>query len=53
MIRAIATCSSDHVYCNVLGQGAVHAAFAGFTGHFITPSHAYHIFNIRCDCWTG
>lgn len=32
MIRAIPTCSSDHVYCNILGQGAVHAAFAGFTG---------------------
>jgi len=32
MIRAIPTCSGDHVYCNILGQGAVHAAFAGFTG---------------------
>ncbi|GMH35503.1 hypothetical protein BSKO_03371 [Bryopsis sp. KO-2023] len=32
MIRAIPTISSDRVYCNILGQGAVHAAFAGYTG---------------------
>eukprot|EP00199_Chlamydomonas_sp_CCMP681_P000695 CAMPEP_0119107434 /NCGR_PEP_ID=MMETSP1180-20130426/10100_1 /TAXON_ID=3052 ORGANISM="Chlamydomonas cf sp, Strain CCMP681" /NCGR_SAMPLE_ID=MMETSP1180 /ASSEMBLY_ACC=CAM_ASM_000741 /LENGTH=492 /DNA_ID=CAMNT_0007092919 /DNA_START=118 /DNA_END=1596 /DNA_ORIENTATION=+ len=31
MIRAIPTTSNDRVYCTVLGQGAVHAAFAGFT----------------------
>ena len=29
MIRAIPTSSNDRVYCKVLGQGAVHAAFAG------------------------
>jgi predicted small integral membrane protein len=31
MIRAIPTTSGDRVYCTVLGQGAVHGAFAGFT----------------------
>lgn len=32
MIRAIATIPSDHIYCKVLGQNAVHAAFSGYTG---------------------
>jgi 6-phosphofructokinase len=32
MIRAIPTIPSDRVYCNVLGQNSVHAAFAGFSG---------------------
>lgn len=32
MIRAIPTIASDRVYCNILGQGAVHGAFAGYTG---------------------
>lgn len=32
MVRAIPTIPSDHIYCTVLGQNAVHAAFAGFTG---------------------
>ncbi|GFH19680.1 PFK domain-containing protein, partial [Haematococcus lacustris] len=31
MIRAIPTTANDRVYCTVLGQGAVHAAFAGYT----------------------
>lgn len=31
MIRAIPTTSNDRVYCKVLGQGAVHTAFAGYT----------------------
>eukprot|EP00197_Chlamydomonas_leiostraca_P002526 CAMPEP_0202857440 /NCGR_PEP_ID=MMETSP1391-20130828/375_1 /ASSEMBLY_ACC=CAM_ASM_000867 /TAXON_ID=1034604 /ORGANISM="Chlamydomonas leiostraca, Strain SAG 11-49" /LENGTH=499 /DNA_ID=CAMNT_0049536237 /DNA_START=96 /DNA_END=1596 /DNA_ORIENTATION=- len=31
MIRAIPTTSNDRVYCKVLGQGAVHGAFAGYT----------------------
>lgn len=29
MIRAVPTTSNDRVYCKVLGQGAVHGAFAG------------------------
>ena len=32
MIRAMPTNSNDRVYCKVLGQSAVHGAFAGFTG---------------------
>ncbi|CAG9461691.1 unnamed protein product [Pedinophyceae sp. YPF-701] len=32
MIRAIPTTANDRIYCTVLGQGAVHAAFAGYTG---------------------
>lgn len=32
MVRAIPTIPSDHIYCKVLGQNAVHAAFSGYTG---------------------
>lgn len=32
MIRAIPTVPSDRIYCKILGQSSVHAAFAGFTG---------------------
>ena len=32
MIRAVETNTSDKIYCYILAQGAVHAAFAGFTG---------------------
>lgn len=32
MIRAIPTIPSDRIYCKILGQNAVHAAFAGYTG---------------------
>ncbi|KAJ7546450.1 hypothetical protein O6H91_08G040900 [Diphasiastrum complanatum] len=31
MIRARPCNSSDHIYCSVLGQNAVHGAFAGYT----------------------
>ena len=31
IIRSIPTTSNDRIYCKVLGQGAVHGAFAGFT----------------------
>ncbi len=31
MIRSVPTTSNDRVYCKVLGQGAVHGAFAGYT----------------------
>ena len=29
MIRSIPTTTTDRIYCKVLGQGAVHGAFAG------------------------
>ena len=32
LARAVETNTSDKIYCYVLAQGAVHAAFAGFTG---------------------
>ncbi|KIZ06337.1 hypothetical protein MNEG_1619 [Monoraphidium neglectum] len=32
LIRSIPTTSNDRIYCKVLGQGAVHGAFGGFTG---------------------
>jgi hypothetical protein len=31
MIRSIPTITTDRIYCKVLGQGAVHGAFAGYT----------------------
>lgn len=46
--RATPPSSSDRIYCKTLGQGAVHASFAGYTGfsvsmlktHFvILPTH--------------
>jgi 6-phosphofructokinase 1 len=39
MIRAIATCSQDRIYCKILAHNAVHGAFAGFTGEFGKLSH--------------
>lgn len=38
MVRAIPTIPNDRVYCNVLGQNSVHAAFAGFTGTLVLAS---------------
>jgi 6-phosphofructokinase 1 len=32
MVRATPTNSSDAIYCSILGQNAVHGAFAGLTG---------------------
>lgn len=43
MVRAIPTIPSDHIYCSVLGQNAVHAAFAGYTGKHNSPA-MFHIF---------
>lgn len=37
MVRAIPTIPADHIYCTVLGQNAVHAAFAGYTGPLCLP----------------
>lgn len=42
MVRAIPTISSDRIYCKILGQSSVHAAFAGFTG--TAPCNS---------CWPG
>uniref|UniRef100_A0A1D2A0K5 Phosphofructokinase domain-containing protein n=2 Tax=Auxenochlorella protothecoides TaxID=3075 RepID=A0A1D2A0K5_AUXPR len=32
LIRSIPASSQDRIYCRMLGHGAVHAAFAGYTG---------------------
>jgi len=32
LIRSVPTSSNDRVYCRMLANGAVHAAFAGYTG---------------------
>lgn len=32
LIRSVPTTSADRIYCRMLANGAVHAAFAGFTG---------------------
>ena len=53
MIRAIPTCSGDRVYCNILGQGAVHAVFAGYTGLSAHPSCRPMTCAPRRDRWTG
>lgn len=41
MVRAIATIPSDHIYCKVLGQNAVHAAFSGYTGMYHPPKQVW------------
>ncbi|KIZ06380.1 hypothetical protein MNEG_1567, partial [Monoraphidium neglectum] len=36
LIRATAPTPSDRIYCKVLGQGAVHASFAAYTGFSVS-----------------
>lgn len=43
MIRAIPTISNDRVYCTVLGQSAVHAAFAGFTDCTVAMVNTHYV----------
>lgn len=49
MVRAIPTIPSDHIYCAVLGQNAVHAAFAGYTG---SPQHLLYP-HLQSQCSIG
>ncbi|DBA83660.1 hypothetical protein WJX77_005989 [Trebouxia sp. C0004] len=44
MIRAIATTTNDRIYCKVLGQGAVHGAFAGFTGCTVGLVNTHYVY---------
>lgn len=44
MIRAIPTNTTDRVYCKVLGQGAVHGAFAGFTGFTVGLVNTHYVY---------
>ncbi|KAK3247956.1 hypothetical protein CYMTET_42560 [Cymbomonas tetramitiformis] len=42
MIRAVPSNAADNVYCTVLAQAAVHAAFAGYTGFMVGPVNGRH-----------
>lgn len=44
MIRAIPTTTNDRIYCKVLGQGAVHGAFAGFTGCTVGLVNTHYVY---------
>ena len=44
MIRAIPTNTTDRVLCKVLGQGAVHGAFAGFTGFTVGLVNTHYVY---------
>lgn len=43
MIRASPTMTTDRIYCKVLGQGAVHGAFAGYTGFTIGLVNTHYV----------
>ena len=44
MVRACPTNSSDAIYCSILGQNAVHAAFAGITGATVGLCNGHHVY---------
>ena len=44
MIRAIPSTTNDRIYCKVLGQGAVHGAFAGFTGCTVGLINTHYVY---------
>jgi len=44
IIRSIPTTSNDRIYCKVLGQGAVHAAFAGLTGITVGLVNTHYVY---------
>jgi 6-phosphofructokinase 1 len=44
MIRASATITTDRIYCKVLGQGAVHGAFAGYTGFTVGLVNTHYVY---------
>lgn len=44
MIRSIPTITTDRIYCKVLGQGAVHGAFAGFTDFTVGLVNTHYVF---------
>ncbi|CAK0785553.1 hypothetical protein CVIRNUC_008763 [Coccomyxa viridis] len=43
-IRAVPTNCNDRIYCKVLGQGAVHGAFAGFTGFTVGLVNTHYVY---------
>ncbi|KAK9808540.1 hypothetical protein WJX73_006509 [Symbiochloris irregularis] len=44
MIRAIPTNTTDRILCKVLGQGAVHGAFAGYTGFTVGLVNTHYVY---------
>jgi len=44
MVRACPTNSSDAIYCSILGQNAVHAAFAGITGATVGLCNGHYVY---------
>lgn len=44
LIRAVPTNPNDRIYCKILGQGAVHGAFAGFTGFTVGLVNTHYVY---------
>jgi len=44
MVRCLPANAHDSVYCTILGQNAVHAAFAGYTGCSIGLCNTHYVF---------
>eukprot|EP01026_Neomeris_dumetosa_P067681 TRINITY_DN6604_c0_g1_i18.p1 TRINITY_DN6604_c0_g1~~TRINITY_DN6604_c0_g1_i18.p1 ORF type:complete len:549 (-),score=58.31 TRINITY_DN6604_c0_g1_i18:869-2515(-) len=44
MIRAIPTIPNDRIYCKILGQGAVHGAFAGYTDFTVGLVNTHYVY---------
>lgn len=44
MVRARTTNASDAIYCSILGQNAVHAAFAGLTGVTVGLCNGHYVY---------
>lgn len=44
MIRSIPTITTDRILCKVLGQGAVHGAFAGFTDFTVGSINTHYVY---------
>jgi 6-phosphofructokinase 1 len=44
MIRSVPTISNDRIYCAVLAQSAVHAAFAGFTDATVAMVNTHYVY---------
>lgn len=44
MIRSIPTITTDRILCKVLGQGAVHGAFAGYTDFTVGAINTHYVY---------
>lgn len=50
--RSIPTIAGDRVYCKMLAHGAVHGAFAGFTGITVGLVNTHYCY-LPSECWGG